>query len=98
MKKKFNILKLAPAARNFEEAVEFVRLAEDENVKFAVANPYRFAQSFRAFRQFLEEGRLEEVFLITAFLQCRRRKSLWLAKRPEIGRRRSAAVRLLPDN
>lgn len=58
MKKKFNILKLAPAARNFEEAVEFVRLAESENIKFAVANPYRFAQSFCAFRQFLEEGRL----------------------------------------
>jgi predicted dehydrogenase len=67
MKKKFNILKLAPAARNFEEAVEFVRLAEDENVKFAVANPYRFAQSFRAFRQFLQEGRLEQIFLIVAF-------------------------------
>lgn len=67
MKNKFNILKLAPAARNFEEAVEFVRLAEDEGVKFAIANPYRFAQSFRAFRQFLQEGRLEEVFLITAF-------------------------------
>ena len=67
MKKKFNILKLAPAARNFEEAVEFVRLAEDEGVKFAIANPYRFAGSFRAFRRFLLEGRLEEVFLITAF-------------------------------
>jgi predicted dehydrogenase len=67
MKKKFNILKLAPAARNFDEAVEFVRLAEDENVKFAIANPYRFAGSFRAFRQFLLEERLEEVFLITAF-------------------------------
>jgi predicted dehydrogenase len=67
MKKKFNVLKLAPAARNFEEAVEFVRLAESENVKFAIANPYRFAQSFCAFRQFLQEGRLEDVFLITVF-------------------------------
>ncbi len=67
MKKKFNILKLAPAARNFEEAVEFVRLAEDENIKFAVANPGRFAQSFLAFRQFLQQGRIEQIFLITAF-------------------------------
>ncbi len=67
MKKKFNILKLAPAARNFEEAAEFVRLAEDENIKFAVANPSRFAQSFLAFRQFLQQGRIEQVFLITAF-------------------------------
>jgi len=36
MKKKFNILKLAPAARNFEEAAEFVRLSEDEDIKFAI--------------------------------------------------------------
>ena len=66
MKKKFNILKLAPAARNFEEAAEFVRLAEDENIKLAVANPCRFARSFLAFRQFLQQGRIEQIFLITA--------------------------------
>ena len=67
MKKKFNILKLAPAARNFEEAAEFVRLAEDKNIKLAVANPCRFARSFLAFRQFLQQGRIEQIFLITAF-------------------------------
>lgn len=67
MKKKFNVLKLAPAARNFEEAVEFVRLAKDENIRFAVANVSRFAQSFLALRQFLQQGRIEQIFLITAF-------------------------------
>ena len=67
MKKKFNILKLAPAARNFEEAAEFVRLAEDENIKFAVANPGRFARSFLDLHQFLQQGRIEQIFLITAF-------------------------------
>lgn len=67
IKKKFNILKLAPAARNFEEALEFVRLAEDENIKFAVANPSRFAQSFIALQEFLQQNRIEQVFLITAF-------------------------------
>ncbi len=67
MKKKFNVLKLAPAARNFEEAAEFVQLAKDENIKFAVANPLRFAQSFLALGDFLQQGRIEQVFLITAF-------------------------------
>jgi len=67
IKKKFNVLKLAPAARNFEEAAEFVQLAEDEGVKFAIANPSRFAQSFLAFRKFLQENKVEQVFLITAF-------------------------------
>jgi len=67
MKKKTNILKLAPPARNFQEAAEFVRLAEDEDIKFAIANPKRFSQSFLAFRQFLQEGQIEQFFLITAF-------------------------------
>jgi predicted dehydrogenase len=67
IKKKFNILKLAPLARNFEEACEFVRLAEDENIKFAIANPSRFARSSLALREFLQEGRIEQVFLMTAF-------------------------------
>lgn len=67
MKKGLNILKLAPAARNFEEAAEFVRLAEDEQIRFAIANPLRFAQSFIAFDQFLEQGRIEKIFLNSAF-------------------------------
>ena len=67
MKKKFNILKLAPAARDFEEAVKFVRLSEDENIRFAIANPKRFTRSFLALRDFLKQGRIEQVFLMTAF-------------------------------
>lgn len=67
MKKKFNVLKLAPPGRNYEEAAEFVQLAEDEGVKFAVANPSRFAASFLALREFLQQGQIEQVFLITAF-------------------------------
>jgi predicted dehydrogenase len=67
MKKKTNILKLAPPARNFQEAAEFVRLAEDENIKFAIANPRRFARSCLALREFLQQGGLEQIFLITAF-------------------------------
>ena len=67
MKKKFNVFKLAPAARNFEEAVEFAKLARDENIKFAVANPRRFSESSIALTEFLRQGRIEQVFLITAF-------------------------------
>jgi len=47
--------------------VEFVRLAEDENIKFAVANPARFAQSFLALSQFLGQGQIKQIPLITAF-------------------------------
>ena len=78
MRKKFNVLKLAPAARNFEETAEFVRLAEDENIKFAIANPSRFAQSFIAFRQFLQEGKIEQIFLVTAICAVgNQRPSAW---------------------
>lgn len=67
MKRKFNILKLAPPARDFEEAVEFVRLAEDENIKFAIANPARFAKSHLALSRFLQQDQTEQISMITAF-------------------------------
>jgi len=67
MKKKTNVLKLAPLARNFQEAAEFVRLAEGENIKFAIANPMRFARSYLALREFLQQGGLEQIFFITVF-------------------------------
>ncbi len=67
MKKKFNVLKLAPPARNFEEAAEFVKLAEEEGVRFAVANAGRFLQSYLAMREYVRAGRLEQPFMITGF-------------------------------
>ncbi len=70
MKKKFNIIKLAPPARDFEEASAFVRLAEEQNIKFAIANPGRFADSSLTLQQFLQEKLIEDVFLITAVCNC----------------------------
>ncbi|UCC99902.1 MAG: Gfo/Idh/MocA family oxidoreductase [Phycisphaerales bacterium] len=67
MKKKFNVLKLSPAARDFEEAAELVRLAEEQEIQFAVANPSRFAPCFRALRRVLEEGKVRQPFILTVF-------------------------------
>jgi predicted dehydrogenase len=68
MKKKFNVLKMAPAARNFEEAAEFVRLAEEQQIQFAIANPSRYARSYIELQKLLvEEGQMEHIFLLTAF-------------------------------
>jgi predicted dehydrogenase len=67
MKKKFHIFKPAPAARDFDEASEFVRLAKEQGVKLAVGNPKRFCRSYTAFRDFLRQGRIEQIFLTTAF-------------------------------
>jgi predicted dehydrogenase len=66
IKKKMHIFKLSPPARNFDEASEFAHLAERENVKFAISNPSRFAQSFLALRQNLQQGDLDLVLMITA--------------------------------
>ena len=66
IKNNINILKLAPAARNFEEAVEFYRLAKNNKVRFTVANTYRFAKSFLKLDDFLRKGSLEQISLITA--------------------------------
>ena len=65
-KRHFNVLKLAPPARDFEEALEHVRLAENEGVQFTIANPARFRSSYRQARTLLAEGRIHQVSLITA--------------------------------
>ncbi len=67
MKRRYNVLKTPPPARNFEEAAELVRLAESEKVHFAVANLRRFSPSFLAMREALQSGGIENVFLIEAY-------------------------------
>jgi predicted dehydrogenase len=67
IRKKFSVIKLTPAARDFEEAAKFVKLADDEGVRFVIANPTRYSGSFSALRSFLQQGRIEQIFLITAY-------------------------------
>jgi len=67
MKKKCNILKSPPLARNFEEALQLTRLAKSQNIKFAVANYAAFAKSFIELQQFLQQNKSLQIFLITAF-------------------------------
>jgi predicted dehydrogenase len=66
LRKKINILKLAPPARTFAETLAYVRMAESEGVQFAVANPARFQGSFMAAGEMIAQGRLEHPFLISA--------------------------------
>jgi predicted dehydrogenase len=67
MKKKIHIFKPGPVARDFEEATELVRLAEEQDIKLAIGNTGRVTESFAALRDYVQEGKIEHVFLITAF-------------------------------
>lgn len=67
MKKRFNVLKVAPGGRDFEESAELVRLAEDEGVKFAIANPRRYAKSFGALHEYIKTGVVDDIFLVAGF-------------------------------
>lgn len=64
IRRKFNILKAPPPARTFAEALEYVQLAQSENVQFAVANPGRFRASCITARDVVSQGRLGNVFLV----------------------------------
>jgi len=66
IKRKFNILRLAPPARNFEEASEYAQMAEGEKVRFAVANPARFNPSYITAHELILQGHVENIYMITA--------------------------------
>ncbi|MCJ7777750.1 MAG: Gfo/Idh/MocA family oxidoreductase, partial [Sedimentisphaerales bacterium] len=66
LKKKFNILKLPPLARNFSEAAELVKLAQDQEISLAVANLGRFAKPALAMRSFVLQNSAEQPFFILA--------------------------------
>ncbi|MHC4518922.1 MAG: Gfo/Idh/MocA family protein [Planctomycetota bacterium] len=66
IKRGFHVLKVAPPARDFEEALECVRLAESEHRAFAIANPARFRSSYRKARALLAQGQPAQPFLVTA--------------------------------
>ncbi len=66
IKKKFNILKLPPLSRNFSEAAEFVKLAQDQEVGLAVANLGRLAKPALAMKSFVLQNSTEQPFFILA--------------------------------
>ncbi|MDI6449574.1 Gfo/Idh/MocA family protein [Anaerobaca lacustris] len=66
-RKKFHVLKLAPPARNYEEALEYVQMAEYEKVRFAIGNPARFQYSYMTARELIGQGHVRNVFLVTAY-------------------------------
>jgi predicted dehydrogenase len=66
LKKKFNILKIPPMARNFSEAAELTKLAKAEGVTMAVASPDRFSQSAIDLRSYLQENADLQTFFVLA--------------------------------
>ena len=67
MKKGFNVLKAAPGGRDFEESAELVRLADDEGIKFGIANPRRYSKSFAALHDYIKDAMVDEIFLVAGF-------------------------------
>ena len=63
-KKNFNVIKTSPAARNYEEANEFVQLAENQGVNFTVINPARSLESFVRLRSAVQSGLIDHPFMI----------------------------------
>jgi predicted dehydrogenase len=72
IKKKFNIFKLKPLARNFEEASELVKLAQAEAVKLSVSVPLRFGEGFARLQSAIEKAAVEQISLVTAVSEYRR--------------------------
>jgi predicted dehydrogenase len=66
LKKKFNIFRMPPFARNYSEAAELAKLAQAEDVTFTIANLNRFAKPALAMRNFILQNPNEQFFFILA--------------------------------
>jgi predicted dehydrogenase len=71
LKKKFNVFKLRPLSRNFEEAGEIVKLAEAQGIKLAVGVPARFSDAFARLKSALHESQIDQVSLVTVTCEYR---------------------------
>jgi len=67
IRRKFHVLKAAPPGRTFAEALEYVQLAQSENVQFGVANPARFRTAYVTARDVISQGRLGNIFLVAGY-------------------------------
>jgi predicted dehydrogenase len=67
LKEGINVLKLAPMARDFEEASSLTELAESQRCRFDIADPGSYVPSFNAFRDVLQQYAEEKPFLIRLF-------------------------------
>lgn len=70
IRKKFNVLKLAPPARDYEETLEYVQMAEQEKIRFAIGNPARFRSSYVTAHELIAQGHIRNVFLVTAYSEA----------------------------
>ncbi len=60
IRKKFNIFKLSPAARNFAEVSELASLSASENVLFCTGNCWRNSASWLNLKNYLESDKIEQ--------------------------------------
>jgi len=72
IKKKFNIFKAPPLARDFTEAAELSQLAKDNDIKFAVASPLLFSQACKKFTEAIRQQDSEQAFLVTAICDIKK--------------------------
>ena len=71
MQNNVHILKVSPPGADFEQVVEYVRLARSEGVRFVVANSNRFTQAFSDLRDYIKSETADKFLLITAVCNVR---------------------------
>jgi len=67
MKKKVNILKLAPPAFDFEQTAEFMKIAQKNKIEFFVTNPMLFYPAFAELPNHIVSQDKSQIHLISCF-------------------------------
>lgn len=66
VKKKMNILKFSPPARDYSETHELNQLCKSEGVIFCLVDSWRYSSSFLALKDYLDAQKIEQPFLVEA--------------------------------
>jgi len=76
MRKGCHILRCPPAARSFGEAAELFKIAEENEVTFSVARPWRRRRGFAAMKRYLEQNTDEQFYLVEAWCSSAQRTDI----------------------
>jgi predicted dehydrogenase len=77
LKNKINILKITPPAKNFDETVTFLDIAQKNNVAYYTASPLKFSEHICRLKKFLQQNPSQIMAIKATINTCLEKNNSW---------------------